>query len=44
VNAVADPIKDSTPAAVEAPHREGLRIVVATGDSEATAETVAAPR
>jgi len=38
---VADPIKDSTPAAVETLHREGLRIVVATGDSQATAQAVA---
>jgi len=41
VIAVADPVKESTPAAVEALHREGLRIVVATGDSQATAEAVA---
>ena len=41
VIAVADPIKESTPAAVDALHREGLRIVVATGDSQATAEAVA---
>jgi len=39
--AVADPVKDSTPAAVEALRREGLRIVVATGDSKSTAEAVA---
>ena len=39
--AVADPIKDSTPGAVEALHREGLRIVMATGDGQATAEAVA---
>ena len=39
--AVADPAKDSTPAAVESLHQEGLRIVVATGDNQATAEAVA---
>jgi Cu+-exporting ATPase len=39
--AVADPIKDSTPAAVQALHAEGLRIVMATGDSVTTAEAVA---
>jgi len=38
--AVADPIKDSTPAAVAALHREGLRIVMASGDSQRTAEAV----
>jgi Cu+-exporting ATPase len=40
--AVADPVKDSTPAAVEALHRDGLRIVMATGDGKLTAESVAA--
>jgi Cu+-exporting ATPase len=39
--AVADPIKDSTPAAVQALHADGLRIVMATGDSRTTAEAVA---
>ncbi len=39
--AVADPVKRSTLAAVEALHREGLAIVVATGDGQATAEAVA---
>ncbi|MGB5104362.1 MAG: copper-translocating P-type ATPase [Steroidobacteraceae bacterium] len=41
VVAVADPIKDSTPAAVAALHAEGLRIVMASGDSRTTAEAVA---
>ena len=41
VLAVADPIKSSAPAAIGALHREGLRIVMATGDSETTAEAVA---
>jgi Cu+-exporting ATPase len=38
---VADPIKPSAPAAIEALHREGLRIVMLTGDSRTTAEAVA---
>jgi Cu+-exporting ATPase len=39
--AVADPIKETTPAAIEALHREGVRIVILTGDSRTTAEAVA---
>jgi Cu+-exporting ATPase len=39
--AVADPIKDSTPAAVKALQADGLRIVMATGDSHTTADAVA---
>ncbi|MCB9681855.1 MAG: heavy metal translocating P-type ATPase [Alphaproteobacteria bacterium] len=39
---VSDPIKDSTPAAIDALHGEGLRIVMLTGDSETTARAVAA--
>ncbi len=38
---VADPIKESTPEAIRALHREKLRIVMLTGDSRATAEAVA---
>ncbi|MEE4361140.1 MAG: copper-translocating P-type ATPase, partial [Pseudomonadales bacterium] len=38
---VADPVKDSTPEAVERLHADGLRIVMVTGDAEATARTVA---
>ena len=38
---VADPIKKSTPEAIEALHREGVRIVMLTGDSRTTAEAVA---
>jgi Cu+-exporting ATPase len=38
---VADPVKDSTPEAIEALHREGIRIVMLTGDSRTTAEAVA---
>ncbi|WP_457312794.1 heavy metal translocating P-type ATPase [Sphingomonas sp. UYAg733] len=39
--AVADPIKESARAAIAALHAEGLRIVMLTGDSLATAEAVA---
>ena len=39
---VADPIKESTPAALEALHALGLRIIMATGDNERTAKAVAA--
>ena len=39
---VSDPIKASTPAAIEALHREGVRLVMLTGDSETTARAVAA--
>lgn len=39
--AVADPVKETTPAAVKALHGEGLRIVMLTGDSRSTAEAVA---
>jgi Cu+-exporting ATPase len=38
---VADPIKSSTPAAIDALHREGMRIVMLTGDSRTTARAVA---
>jgi len=40
--AVSDPIKESTPAAIEELHREGVRVVMLTGDNRATAEAVAA--
>ena len=39
--AVADPVKDSTPAALRALQADGLRIVMATGDALATARAVA---
>lgn len=39
--AVADPIKETTPAAIRAIHQRGIRIVMLTGDSRATAEAVA---
>jgi Cu+-exporting ATPase len=38
--AVADPIKPTTLAAIEALRRSGLKIVMATGDAAATAEAV----
>jgi len=38
---VTDPIKTTTPEAIEQLHREGLRIVMLTGDSRTTAEAVA---
>ncbi len=39
--AVADPIKDSTPEAIRDLHAEGIKIVMLTGDSRATAKAVA---
>src|SRR3546814_506558 len=42
--AVTDPIKASTQEAIEALHATGLRIVMATGDGEATANAVARRR
>jgi Cu+-exporting ATPase len=39
--AVHDPIKQSTPAAIETLHQAGIRIVMATGDGRTTAEAVA---
>jgi Cu+-exporting ATPase len=39
--AVADPIKETTPGAIEALHADGIRIVMLTGDSETTAQAVA---
>lgn len=38
---VADPVKETTPKALEALHAQGLRIVMATGDNERTARSVA---
>ncbi|MDE3152826.1 MAG: heavy metal translocating P-type ATPase [Gemmatimonadota bacterium] len=37
---VADPIKDTTAEAIEALHREGLRLVMLTGDNKTTADAV----
>lgn len=38
---VADSIKSSTPEAIEMLHREGLRLIMVTGDNQLTAEAVA---
>ena len=38
---VADPIKESTPEAIQQLHREGIRIVMLTGDNRTTAAAVA---
>ncbi|KRS10995.1 heavy metal translocating P-type ATPase [Roseovarius indicus] len=40
--AVADPIKDTTEAAIRNLHAQGLRVIMATGDNQRTAEAVAA--
>ncbi|WP_319782634.1 copper-translocating P-type ATPase [Oceanisphaera sp. IT1-181] len=39
---VADPVKETTPAALRALHELGFRIIMATGDNERTAKAVAA--
>jgi heavy metal translocating P-type ATPase len=41
VIAVADPIKETTPAALKALHEDGLRVMMLTGDNWTTAEAVA---
>lgn len=38
---VADPVKPTTPEAIDLLHREGLRLVMLTGDNRTTAEAVA---
>jgi len=38
---VADPVKETTPAALKALHKLGFRIIMATGDNERTAKAVA---
>ena len=38
---VSDPVKPSTPEALQALHKEGIRVVMLTGDSRTTAEAVA---
>jgi len=38
---VADPVKETTPAALKALHALGFRIIMATGDNERTAKAVA---
>lgn len=39
--AVADPIKSSTPKAIEELHRLGIKVIMLTGDNKATAQAVA---
>lgn len=39
--AIADPVKKSTPTAIDALHADGIRIVMLTGDNRVTAEAVA---
>ncbi|MEW3630004.1 HAD family hydrolase, partial [Pseudomonas aeruginosa] len=39
--AIADPVKQTTPAALEALKREKIRVVMLTGDNRTTAEAVA---
>ena len=41
VIAVADPIKEATPAAIQTLHTLGLRVVMITGDSQRTAHAIA---
>ena len=41
VIAIEDPVKETTPAAIRALRRDGLNIVMLTGDNQATAEAVA---
>jgi Cu+-exporting ATPase len=38
---IADPIKETTPAAIRALHDMGLKVIMATGDNRKTAEAVA---
>jgi Cu+-exporting ATPase len=41
VIAIADPVKETTPAALAALRRDGLRVVMLTGDNRTTAQAVA---
>lgn len=41
VMGISDPIKESTPEAISFLIREGIRIIVATGDNETTAQAIA---
>src|SRR6185436_4716216 len=38
---ITDPIKASSPAAIEGLHADGIRVIMLTGDSRTTAEAVA---
>jgi Cu+-exporting ATPase len=38
---IADPVKDTTPGAIEMLHRDGMKVVMLTGDARATADAVA---
>jgi len=40
--AVADPVKESTPAAIKDLHELGFRVIMATGDNERTAKAIGA--
>jgi len=42
VIAVTDPIKESTPAAIAALHKLGLKVAMITGDNQGTADAIAA--
>jgi Cu+-exporting ATPase len=39
--AIADPIKETTPGAIKALHELGIKVIMCTGDNQATAEAVA---
>ncbi len=41
VIAIADPVKETTPAAIADLHKQGIRVVMLTGDNRTTAEAVA---
>ncbi|WP_040708423.1 HAD-IC family P-type ATPase, partial [Oceanibaculum indicum] len=41
VIAIADPVKDTTPAAIKALHADGISVVMLTGDNRTTAQAVA---
>ncbi|NNM30463.1 MAG: copper-translocating P-type ATPase, partial [Akkermansiaceae bacterium] len=37
---ISDPVKETTPAAIAALHRQGIRVIMATGDNRRTGEAV----
>jgi Cu+-exporting ATPase len=41
IMAVSDPIKQTTPEAIKTLHQDGIKVIMATGDSQKTAEAVA---